>query len=232
MNIKCAVIDDNINDLNSITELINSLSCESDISFVTESFSDPKDIDLSNGYNLYILDIDMPKINGFSLANRIYEKEPDSVIIFCSNHDDLVFDSFKLNAFYFVRKSFLKDDMIPALRKYISHFFLLNAEYLYKTNSSIIKISLKEIIYFEVSGNNLYIHTNSKEYQERKSMKQLKEDLHVDYFIQVSQNFLVNAYFIDKISNNKVIMKNSISFDVPRRSVKDVKNEYMRFLSK
>ena len=232
MIIKCAIIDDNISDLNNITKLTNSLSCESDISFVTESFTDPKEMNLSNGYDLYILDIDMPEINGFSLANRIYEKKPDSVIIFCSNHDDLVFDSFKLNAFYFVRKSFLKDDMILALRKYISHSFLLNAEYLYKTNNSIIRIPIKEIIYFEVSGNSLYIHTNSKEYQERRSMKQLKENLHVDYFIQVSQNFLVNAHFIDEISNNKVIMKNGISFDIPRRSNKEVKNEYMRFLSK
>lgn len=232
MIIKCAIVDDSITDLNNIIKLTNSLSCESDISFTVDSYTDPKEMTVSKGYDLYILDIDMPEINGFSLANQIYENKPNSVIIFCSSHDDLVFDSFKLNAFYFVRKSFLKDDMVLALRKFISHRFLLDAEYIHKASNSIARISIRDIIYFEVSGNSLYIRTDSKEYQERKSMKQLKEDLPVDYFIQVSQNFLINAHFIDEISNNKVIMKNGISFDIPRRSIKDVKNEYMRFLSK
>jgi len=120
MKIRCAIVDDNIDDLNKITELINNLSYESNTSFEVESFSDPRKLQLIKPYDLFVLDIDMPEINGFALANKIYVKNQDSVIIFCSAHDDLVFDSFKLNAFYFVRKSFLKEDMILALKKFIS----------------------------------------------------------------------------------------------------------------
>ena len=232
MRIKCAIVDDDTNDLNSITKLASSLQHESDIFFAIESFANPNELNINTPYDLYILDIDMPNINGFALANKIYEKNHDSVIIFCSNHDDLVFDSFKLNAFYFVRKSFLKDDLILALRKFITHTYLLNAEYIYKTNNTIAKIPIKNIVYFEVSGNNLFIHTDNNEYQERKSMKQLNEDLHVNYFIQISQNFLVNAYFIEKITGNKVIVKDGLSFDIPRRNIHRIKKEYMRFLSK
>ena len=232
MIIKCAIVDDKINDLHNIRNFTDSLSRESDASFEIESFSDPKKIDTDKRYDLYILDIDMPEVNGFLLAGRIYENNPDAVIIFCSNHDDLVFDSFKLNAFYFVRKSFLKDDLILALRKFIARNFLINMEYIYNTNHSIIRIPLKDIIYFEVSGNDLYIHTNTKEYQERKSMKQLKQDLHINYFVQINQNFLLNANFIDEISDHKVIMKNGLSFEVPRRNIKDVRYEYLKFLSR
>ncbi|MBQ6334253.1 MAG: response regulator transcription factor [Erysipelotrichaceae bacterium] len=232
MIINCAVVDDDINDLNRITKLINGLSRESDSSFDIDCCDNPNRLNLNKQYDLYILDIDMPEINGFLLANKIYEINPDAVIIFCSSHDDLVFDSFKLNAFYFVRKGFLKDDMVLALRKFIAKCFMLNAEYIYKTNQSIIKIPMKNIIYFEVSGNDLFICTDTKEYHERKSMKQLKEDLHINYFIQVNQNYLINANYIDEISGNKVLLKNGLSFDIPRRSIKDVRNEYLKFLSR
>ena len=232
MKIRCAIVDDNIDDLNKITELINNLSYESNTSFEVESFSDPRKLQLIKPYDLFILDIDMPEINGFVLANKIYEKNQDSVIIFCSAHDDLVFDSFKLNAFYFVRKSFLKEDMILALKKFISRCFSLNAEYICKTSDSIIRIPLKDVIYFEVSRNDLYIHTKDKEYQDRKSLKQLKSDLGVNYFIQISQNFMVNAYYIDEISNNKVVVSGGISFDIPRRNIREVKNCFVQFLSR
>lgn len=232
MAINCVIVDDDINDLNKITKLISGLSRESEAPFKIGSCENPKSLDLNIRYDLYILDIDMPEMNGFLLASNIYENNPDAVIIFCSNHDDLVFDSFKLNAFYFVRKSFLKDDLVLALRKFISRSLMLNAVYIHKSNQSITKIPMKDIVYFEVTGNNLYICTNTKEYQERKSMKQLKQDLQVNYFIQVNQNFLVNANYISEISEAKVVMKNKLSFDVPRRSIRDVRNEYLKFLSR
>lgn len=232
MTINCAIVDDDINDLNRITNLINGLSCESVSSFDIDSCDNPNRLNLNKQYDLYILDIDMPENNGFHLASRIYEKNSDAVIIFCSSHDDLVFDSFKLNAFYFVRKSFLKDDMVLALRKFISRSFMLNAEYIYKSSQSIIKIPMKKIIFFEVSGNDLYICTDTREYHERKSMKQLKEDLHVNFFIQINQNFLINANHIDEISGNKVLLKTGLSFDIPRRNIKDVRNEYLKYLSR
>lgn len=232
MLINCAVVDDDINDMNEIVKLINSLSHESDSSFNVDPYNSPKELSPIKNYDLYILDIDMPEINGFLLASKIYEENQNAVIIFCSCHDDLVFDSFKLNAFYFVRKSFLKDDLILALRKFITKFFLINIDYIYKSNKTVIKIPLKNVIYFEVSGNNLYICTNTKEYRERKSMKQLKEDLCVDSFVQINQNFLVNANYIEEISNNKVVLNNGLTFNVPRRSAQEVRNEYLKFLSR
>ena len=232
MTINCVIVDDDTNDLNKIMKLISSLSQESDSSFHIDSDDNPKKLSLNKNYDLYILDIDMPTVSGFMLASKIYDVNPDAVIVFCSSHDDLVFDSFKLNAFYFVRKSFIKDDLVLALRKFIGKFFILNAEYILKSNHTVIKIPLKNIVYFEVSGNNLYICTNTKEYRERKSMKQLKEDLHVNYFVHVNQSFLVNANYIDEISDNKVFLKNGLSFDIPRRSIKDVRDEYLKFLSR
>lgn len=232
MKIKCVIVDDNINDLNNISNLINSLSTNSGTSFEVETYYEAKRISMNKLYDLYILDIDMPEINGFILANKILDKNPDAVIIFCSNHDDLVFDSFKLNAFYFVRKSFLKDDMISALRKYIARAYFLNAEYTYKINDKILKIPLRKVIYFEISRNDLYIHTEGKEFKERKSMKQLKDNLNVNYFIQINQNFMVNAYYINEISNNRVVLKDGTFFDIPRRNIKEVKNKYVRFMSR
>ena len=173
MPIKCVIIDDNKEELNTIESVLSTLAYGTEYSILIDSFSSFTQFDTVEKYNLYILDIDMPDISGFQIARKIYDRYPNATIVFCTNHDDLVFDSFKLNAFYFVRKSFLKDDMVLALRKFITRNFMLNAEYIYKSNQSVIKIPMKNIIYFEVSGNDLYICTDTKENHERKSMKNM-----------------------------------------------------------
>lgn len=232
MKIKCVIIDDNLDDLKNVANLVNNLSIETENIFEIYSYSNSNLLQENYNNDLYILDIDMPGLNGFQLANSIYKNNKDASIIFCSNHEDLVFDSFKLNAFYFVRKSFLKDDLILALRKYLSKIYSLNKDYILVTNNRVVPIPLKQIIYFEVSKNDLFIHTKSKEFRERKSMKKLKKDLSSMFFIQINQNFLVNANEIKEIYGNSVILTNGLSFQIPKHLIREVKTEYLKILAR
>ena len=104
MAINCVIIDDNKKELNTIESALSTLTYGTEYSLLIDSFFSFTQLDLEEKYNLYILDIDMPDISGFQIARKIYDRYPDATIVFCTNHDDLVFDSFKLDAFYFVRK--------------------------------------------------------------------------------------------------------------------------------
>jgi DNA-binding LytR/AlgR family response regulator len=180
---------------------------------------------------VYILDIDMPDLNGFELANKIYEKYPKAVIIFCTMHDNLVYDSFRLNAFYFVRKSNLEEDLSYSLKKYIS--LRTNDTYIARTPAGIEKIPFDRIIYFEVVHNDMYIHLlDNSEIRERKSMQKLADELSSSGFVLIGKSFLVNMKHIQKINDCKAYLSNGQNIDIPKAQFSSVYKAYLIHLSR
>ena len=74
MLIKCALVDDEKRAIQEVKNTLDQLSYGSSILFDMHAYTDPKQLNLSEKYDVYILDIDMPGMNGFELTNKIYEK--------------------------------------------------------------------------------------------------------------------------------------------------------------
>ncbi|MBQ9157720.1 MAG: response regulator transcription factor [Erysipelotrichaceae bacterium] len=231
MAINCVIIDDNKKELNTIESALSTLTYGTEYSLLIDSFFSFTQLDLEEKYNLYILDIDMPDISGFQMARKIYDRYPDATIVFCTNHDDLVFDSFKLDAFYFVRKSFLKDDLSAALQKFVRNYVNDNSFYLLKTRFEIIKLPYQDIAYFEVAGNDLFVHLlDGTEYSERKSISSILDLLPKNAFVRVDKNFLINLKHISGISDNKLYLTTGKEFIIPKAKIGYVKSEYVNYL--
>ena len=231
MAIKCMIIDDNIKELNTIESVLSTLTYGTEYSVMIDSFSFFAQFDLGEKYNLYILDIDMPDISGFQIARKIYNRYPDATIIFCTNHEDLVFDSFKLDAFYFVRKSFLSEDLTAAMQKFIRNYTNDNTYYVLRTRTEITKIPYQNILYFEVSGNDLFIRmSDGTEYLERRSISSILDLVPKNTFIRIDKNFLINLKYVTCISDNKLFLTTEKEFTIPKAKIGYVKSEYVNYL--
>ena len=231
MIIQCALVDDSLNDIQIIKNTIFYLCHGTDTMIQISSFQTPSDTDILNPFDMYILDIDMPDMSGFELANKIYEKYPDAVIIFCTMHDNLVYDSFRLNAFYFVRKSNLEEDLSYSLKKYIS--LRTHDTYIARTSAGIEKIPFDKIIYFEVAHNDMYIHLlDNSEIRERKSMQKLGTEIASAGFAQIGKSFLVNMRHIQKIKDYSAVLSNGQIIEIPKSQFSSVYKAYLIHLSR
>ena len=234
MIIKCLVVDDNIADLEMTCTVVESyFNNETDYAIEISTLSDAHLIDYTDKNDICILDIDMPEIDGFTIAAQIYQHYPNSVIVFCSSHDDLVFDSFRFNAFYFVRKSFLKEDMSIALNKFTDNYTKLNVHYLYSFNNKLQSIPVSEIIYFETYHNDLLIHLkDGTTLKERKPLKSVIQDIDSPLLIQCGKSYLINAAQIKEISTSTVTLNDGTLITIPRRKTEEFKNAYLEYLMK
>ena len=61
--------------------------------------------------HILFLDIDMPKINGFKLAEYLCKHYPETIIIFVSSYEEFVYSSFEYCPFRFLRKSHLEQEL-------------------------------------------------------------------------------------------------------------------------
>lgn len=228
MRIKTIVIDDDAYDLNKIQNMLDKISSETVYQFTVSLYSDADSIPVYSA-DWYIVDIDLNGRSGFDLANVIKENDPSAKIIFCTNHDDLVYQSFETDVFYFIRKDKLYDDLMNCIKKYVR---ISAVNYAFRRNGEVTYLSWDHIIRFEISKNDLFIYTrDSEELSERKTMKQLLQEIPEHSFLQPSSHDLVNCSYVQSVRNDAVILKNGTVIPVVRDRSKEVKKAYLQYLT-
>ena len=231
MEIKCLIVDDNINELELIKQTITDLSFQTDLDFNCTLLQDPLSLDKQNRYDIYIFDIDMPLLDGFTLAESIYRSYPDAVIMFCTSHEDFVFESYRANAFYFIRKDHMKEEMKDALRKYMSRITDSRYTYIVHSNRELILLSYESIICFEKHKDYLQVHTENHTYTDRDvNMDAIEKETSPASFIRISRSMIINPKYISRVSGDLIVLSNSMEITVPKRNVSAFMQKYFEYL--
>lgn len=234
--IKIAVVDDERILLTKLGSLIEQyIKREKVIDYFNQS------IDFFNcvekfSYDVVFLDIDMPEINGFVIAGDLKSINPNMIIIFVSNLENLVIDSIRYRPLAFIRKSRMEQDLINNLDLLQNSLQETDIVFYVEINGVSTAISLNDIIYFETVNHDLYVQTMYNSYRKKRNrnnelnLKLLYEQYKAEGFILVSRNYLVNYRFIDVITRDNIILKNKNKIKTSYRNVSDIKRIYQQFL--
>lgn len=210
--------------------LENNCSCEID------GFSD---VDLliadinKQEIDIIFLDIDMPKHSGFEMALQIKQKWPRCIIVFCTNHNELVYDSFAYQPFWFLCKDNYDHKMKEILKRAIKKVIDEKSEYIVKKTDNIIKIRHSDIMYIEVSKHRVQIHIfeNNEIIEHRGNLSDIEEQFFLAGFVKINSGCIANLKWIYKIKNNEILMKNNDGLIVSRSNKKNVKERFYNYIS-
>lgn len=128
----------------------------------------------NSNFDIIFLDIDMPETDGFSVAESIPEK--NSLLVFCTSHNELVYNSFFYQPFWFLCKEnydkHLEEVLIAARQK----IALRNTNYEFNINGQVYNVDIEEILYIDVSKHRVYIHLkNGQEIYFRENLSKIEE---------------------------------------------------------
>ncbi|MFA6829124.1 MAG: response regulator [Bacilli bacterium] len=122
MEMKIALVDDNQSTVQMVSgtlkPLFESRGIKPDVYYYFSGEALENDLGKVS-FDLIFLDIEMPQLDGISLAARMREKEYTTPIIFLSNREDRVFDSLQVSPFGFVRKSNFLNDFGKVVNRFI-----------------------------------------------------------------------------------------------------------------
>lgn len=228
---KCCVLEDNNDDLKKIITCIKSddyLSKHLEI----RSFYFASQIDLTTDiFDILLLDIDLPDKSGIDFANDYIKKYPNSKIIFISAHNELVFDSFKVHPYSFIRKENVDIELNDTLFDLLELIRLNKKELVINNKEHTIIVEQDEIIYIESLNHYCYIYikNNSEPFKSRISMSHILKEL-TFYFYRINRSYIINLNEIKKIQNGKVILKNNLEISIQRGQIKKFQNTYDNFL--
>ena len=154
--------------------------------------------------DIYFIDIDLNgKLSGFDVASTIKNKNKNNCVIFVSSHDEFVFEAYKYNIFRYLRKRYIEDEIDEVLTelKIINYVEI-------KYDGEYINLKSDDIEYLYSLGNYLYIKYHQKEYKIRNTINKFL-NINKLNLLRASSSYYINARFINKIDENKMMVRMS-----------------------
>lgn len=179
----------------------------------------PKNIDI------FFLDIQMDKLNGMDVAKKIREIDNQRVeIIFTTSLIEYVQEGYEVRAYRYLLKPIKFDDIkkhtiscIEEISKKKSNHIVVNGK------NDIYKINIVDIMYIEIQGKEMMIHTINENYNVRLSMDKIEKELRVYNFFRCHRSFLINIAYVNKVKQYIVTLDNNEEVPISRYKFKEFK---------
>lgn len=169
-------------------------------------------------YDLLLLDVEMPKLNGMDAAEKIRETDEDVVIMFITNMAQYAIRGYSVGALDFVVKPVdyftfsmkLKRALNRVKKKEISSILLTLPD-------AVKKIELRQIYYVEVQDHMLHYYTDEGELVMRGTLQSAEKSLPSRLFAKCNHWYLVNLMHVKEVRKN-IVMVGSFSLEISRRN--------------
>lgn len=229
--IRCCIIEDDEQYCKRIGELVKELADKNSYNLSLSLYGNPLLVDIDNNvFDVLLLDIDLPYKNGIDFANEYIQYYPKTKIIFISSHSELVFDTFKVHPYGFVRKDYLEielDNILEEVFELVSDF---NKTLLITTKEQTYVTYLKDIVYIESYDHNCFIHLKNNDcIKQRMSLDKLLMNLNQQFY-RINRSFVINLEEVKKISNGKVLLNNGVECMISKGKVSEfyyIFNQYI-----
>ena len=170
-------------------------------------------INCGQAMDILFLDYEMPGIKGSEVAALLRQRDRSFKLVFLSSYEDKAFNLFEHDMSSFVPKIKASELLEPAVNRALKQlmedrddletFTLVRDEY----SRENIKISLKDIVYFETAGRHTIMHTNLDGQcftLGRRTMASLEKEYGPHKFVLIDRGIMVNTTYVRSYGDNYV----------------------------
>ena len=183
-------------------------------------------------YDVIFLDINMPDVNGIFLAKHLRPLIGECLLIFVSNEEGAVFESFSASPFRFLRKSRIEAEMPQVARDVLLALQEKSPkDIVLRHNQSFLRLNPYRVLYLESNGKVQTIHLSDRTIEVNYRLKELEEMFRPFGFLKPHNSYLVNYRFISSIRQTDIYMDNGERLPVSKHRLKEVKQLYLAYIS-
>lgn len=187
----------------------------------------------SVGFDLVLLDIEMPGVDGIQFGRALREIGFGTDIIYVSNSEDRVFESLALRPLGFVRKSRFAEDMAGAIETFVRarRKHASSRVVTLKMSRAMGTFPVDDIAYVEARRRDKIVHlANGRTEEVLTTLDEMGETLAPFGFCRVHKGFLVNFAHVRQMGTRELTVGGDV-VPIGRSKVEEVKRAYMEYLS-
>lgn len=234
--INIAICDDDVKDLNSVSNIIREICNEESICYKLQVFSSAMDmLEKIKNIDIGILDICMEKLNGIDLGRKLKQRFPDVKLIYTTSYEDYCMQAINdVHAFSFLCKPIdvnkLKSQFMDVTVQ-LEHLKDAEEKIFYDVTDcegnekAYLKLPLKDILYFEYmkSKRKVAIVLEDKTYEYSQVFEKLIEELKNDGYAVCCRGNLVNLRHITRIKGYIIHMDNGDTLPLAQKRAVEFK---------
>lgn len=218
MKINFAICDDNRIDSQYVNELIKKWTRNKKYQIHIDIFQSAEAFlfhyTQNKEYDILLLDIEMKKMDGVTLARMIRKSNKSVQILFITGYSQYIAEGYDVEALHYLMKPIKEEKMFDVLGRAVTKLIQNEKHLLLKLSDEMIKIPLHEIIYIDVNRNYVTIHAN-KDYTLKKTLGEIEKELDEKFF-RIGRSAIVNLKYITRITKTEVFLSNGFSLPLPR----------------
>lgn len=229
-----AVCDDVTADREEITEMTQEICKERQIYSEISGFESADElldnIKNSKQYDLLLLDVMMPEVNGIELAKVLRSQKDKISIVFVSGNREMALQGYEVEASRYLAKPLNKEKLQEAIaycyaQSQKSRGLLLPAD------GSMRKVAPKDIFYVEIAGRKSKIHQEKEEWYASLPMGEMEEMLQRQGFIRCHQSFLVNCCHVRNFHTSSMELTDGRKIPVSKHRIKEVREAFFEYMN-
>lgn len=184
----------------------------------------------SKKFTIVFLDIIMDRILGLEAAKEIRKRSYNLPIVFITSIKEYALESYETRSIGYLLKPFKEDEIFDimnrvraekSMQKYIE----------FKEDNITRHILLDDIKYIEVKGHYIIISTIDEVLKIHMTFNELLEILPEDQRFQIcTREYIVNFDWIERLENQKFIMKDGKCIDICRKNKSFIESIYEEYL--
>ncbi len=232
------ICDDDPGDVSAVQALAEGFSREhAEFPLRIQPFSSSFDLleylDGTGGFDVYLLDILMPHLDGVELAKRVRSRGEAAEILFLTSSPEYALDAFGVAACGYLLKPVEKEKFDKALLA-AAHRLTQpeNPSFLLKNREGLRKIALRELVMVEsFNHNRVCTLLDGSKLVTSDTLARLMERLSGDRrFFSPHRAYIINLEHITALNAADVLLSTGQRVPVSRSSFAALKKAYMEYL--
>lgn len=215
---KILICDDEENYLNVLRSHVQTYMNERHIPYSLTAISEPtKILNTDDVFDLAFLDVQMPDLNGITLAHCLRERNAKLALFFVTNFDEYQDEAMDLRAFRFFEKPFNPERLYAGLDKAMEYIDGAYVDIFLSENGAQQRMIADEIRYVTREGRKTCIVASDRAYFASDRFDDVCANLPQLFFYPVHKSFFVNLHYVERYSYTELLLTDGTRIPIAPR---------------
>lgn len=183
--------------------------------------------------DIALLDIDMPGMDGLSLARRIRERRDGTQIVFVTGLADYALEGYDVDAVSYLLKPVEKERLFACLDKAAERCGRAEPALLLELPGGTGRVLFRDICYLESEAHDTLVYCVHREepVRCRIGIRELEERLLQESgtFFKIHRSYLINLAYVSRIARREVLMDTGETLPVARGRWEALNGAYLDY---
>lgn len=217
---RIAIVEDDRGFVKELQQYLGQYASENGEEFDVALFYDGAEIleNYTPKYDLILLDIEMPKVNGMDAAEKIREVDENVVLMFITNMAQYAIRGYSVGALDFVMKPITYYTFSMKIKRALKRVQKKELPSILLTlPDGVKKLEVRQIYYLEIQNRMLHYYTEEGEFVVRGSLQSAEKVLPSNVFAKCNHWYLVNLMHVTAVRKNTASV-GSHELEISRRN--------------